>query len=967
MPHFRTKARAVDLLGKGQIADLPTAITELWKNGYDAYGDNLEAHLYFPNYQDVEDPFFMISDDGIGMSENDILEKWIVLGTDSKARREVPERGPEILGKEPRLPTGEKGIGRLSVAYLGSQMLMLTKKIGHPLQALFFDWRILDNYNLFIEDIELPLQPVKTLDEFDSAFSKLIDNYKKNFPSKNSDDFEKWEEHEDLIQEITDNLEKIKLPSFFNREIVSPLIGDEKGIHGTKFIILNPIDQLILLKNFDNPDESENEVVDFVFSCLSGLSNVFKQEKDKPAFNTKFFIYDDEIPVEVISQREFFDTEDFKNCDHIIQGVFDENGLFDGTVQIYNQTIEHQFKPNRSPGSTPYGPFELKFGYVEAQKKSSSLNDEQYTIIGKKLERYAGLYIYRDGFRVLPYGRTDYDFLKIEERRSKGAGYYYFSYRNMFGYIAISRETNSSLKDKAGREGFINNKAYQEFKSDLISFFYDLARKYFSTDPKQDYRSKQKEEIRQEKLEYEKEKEERKEFEKKLTLLPIELNKIENELLMLTEKLKGKLNQVSVVYEEIEEILRNIEECKIRAGELTPPEPVRFKPTDHQRKKLYDYQKYYEKFNNTILAQTEDIISSAQERLKEKELLEEFKQKVRQYESSLVQLIDRYEQHFDDSLMKLKKEIEYEKTEELKRFKQNYSNLTPDNLDTKVITRNLKLIENFFNERRNTLRKKIEPLVNHVSKLSLEVDEDVLVGYYKLEYERLKEKWEETQELAQLGIAVEIIDHQFNATYSRLANVISDLSSSIKEEQKSKRLYNHLKSLFEHLENNYKLLTPLYRTTGRIRKEIFGKEIKEYIQAFYSQELKEKEIELTSSKEFDNTSYFTYESILKPVFINVVNNAIYWLKSVESRKIHFDYEDEKMLIMNSGEPIEDIYVDGGDIFKLFFTRKPKGRGIGLYLAKTTLNSVGFDIEATNNPKYNRLGGACFIIKKIDKQ
>ena len=38
---FRTKARAVDLLGKGQIADLPTAITELWKNGYDAYADTI--------------------------------------------------------------------------------------------------------------------------------------------------------------------------------------------------------------------------------------------------------------------------------------------------------------------------------------------------------------------------------------------------------------------------------------------------------------------------------------------------------------------------------------------------------------------------------------------------------------------------------------------------------------------------------------------------------------------------------------------------------------------------------------------------------------------------------------------------------------------------------------------------------------------------------------------------------------
>lgn len=37
MANFRTKARAIDLLGRNQIADLPTAITELWKNGYDAY------------------------------------------------------------------------------------------------------------------------------------------------------------------------------------------------------------------------------------------------------------------------------------------------------------------------------------------------------------------------------------------------------------------------------------------------------------------------------------------------------------------------------------------------------------------------------------------------------------------------------------------------------------------------------------------------------------------------------------------------------------------------------------------------------------------------------------------------------------------------------------------------------------------------------------------------------------------
>lgn len=45
MAQFRTKARAVELLGKGQIADLPTAISELWKNGYDAYADQLSCNL----------------------------------------------------------------------------------------------------------------------------------------------------------------------------------------------------------------------------------------------------------------------------------------------------------------------------------------------------------------------------------------------------------------------------------------------------------------------------------------------------------------------------------------------------------------------------------------------------------------------------------------------------------------------------------------------------------------------------------------------------------------------------------------------------------------------------------------------------------------------------------------------------------------------------------------------------------
>ena len=158
MAQFRTKARAVELLGKGQIADLPTAISELWKNGYDAYADKLSCNLYLPGYKDNQAPVFTLSDNGFGMSKHDILNKWIVLGTDSKARGRSYLTDEERFGKAIRVPMGEKGIGRLSVAYLGSPMLMLTKKKNQKCQLLFIDWRILENYNLFIDDTSVPLK-----------------------------------------------------------------------------------------------------------------------------------------------------------------------------------------------------------------------------------------------------------------------------------------------------------------------------------------------------------------------------------------------------------------------------------------------------------------------------------------------------------------------------------------------------------------------------------------------------------------------------------------------------------------------------------------------------------------------------------------------------------------------------------------------------------------------------------------
>ena len=67
--------------------------------------------------------------------------------------------------------------------------------------------------------------------------------------------------------------------------------------------------------------------------------------------------------------------------------------------------------------------------------------------------------------------------------------------------------------------------------------------------------------------------------------------------------------------------------------------------------------------------------------------------------------------------------------------------------------------------------------------------------------------------------------------------------------------------------------------------------------------------------------------------------------------------------MNSGQRIEEHRLE--KIFQLFYSNRPNGRGIGLYLSKQSLNESYFDIYATNDKKYNLLNGACFVIKPLN--
>ena len=118
---FRVSTDILRRLGEELITSLDQGIVELVKNAYDA--DALNCTVEFKH---TEKPggTVVITDDGDGMSIEDIIDGWLVLGRSRKVPR---DRTP--LG---RLPAGSKGLGRLAALRMGEEVLLLTRPRAEP-------------------------------------------------------------------------------------------------------------------------------------------------------------------------------------------------------------------------------------------------------------------------------------------------------------------------------------------------------------------------------------------------------------------------------------------------------------------------------------------------------------------------------------------------------------------------------------------------------------------------------------------------------------------------------------------------------------------------------------------------------------------------------------------------------------------------------------------------------------------
>lgn len=202
-------------------------------------------------------------------------------------------------------------------------------------------------------------------------------------------------------------------------------------------------------------------------------------------FDYEVFVHRVDNTQRIVGTSDVFGIDNFRELEHSIEGTFDDHGIFKGRIVAFGndlgiKTFAPRF-PISSRRSDALGAFSFSVGTFEVDQKKSTLDPNQHAYTMAQAEKFSGIFVFRDSLRVMPYGRTNADFLGLEERRGKHAGRYFWAHRRSFGRVGFTRNANPSLKDKAGREGLVDNRAFREMRLLIINLLIVAADKYFGT------------------------------------------------------------------------------------------------------------------------------------------------------------------------------------------------------------------------------------------------------------------------------------------------------------------------------------------------------------------------------------------------------------------------------------------------------------------------------------------------------
>lgn len=376
--YFEPTGRLLMSIGKDLIKDLPAALVELVKNSYDADASYVKI-TYIKNEDGLN---IIVEDDGHGMSQDTVLNAWMVPSTDYKLKKKNSPKG--------RVYQGRKGIGRYAVSLLGNKLKLITTREGMETTACF-DW---DEFNSEKKLSDIPIF-ITTSKTTNNSGTKLIitNEYGNNLA--------------DEINEIdSQKVEKELSKLLFN---------------------INDFNIIVSYENFYSDDKK---------NICKGISQLEFSEAWHYKLSGKIhsdFSYE-------LEYLNFYTKEEKIFKDSFI------NELPKGSVSCGEISIDYRVYDKDPSG------IEVIMNFVNGNQNTNLSKTEIKNMLIDK----SGISIFRNDFRIRPYGDKGFDWLNLDSKRVQNPSMSIGS-EQINGKIGIESEEVSGLKEKSARDGLYEN------------------------------------------------------------------------------------------------------------------------------------------------------------------------------------------------------------------------------------------------------------------------------------------------------------------------------------------------------------------------------------------------------------------------------------------------------------------------------------------------------------------------------
>lgn len=240
---------------------------------------------------------------------------------------------------------------------------------------------------------------------------------------------------------------------------------------------------------------------------------------------------------------------------------------------------------------------------------------------------------------------------------------------------------------------------------------------------------------------------------------------------------------------------------------------------------------------------------------------------------------------------------------------------------------------------------------------------------YKRERDYLVRRAEITEDLAGVGLSVEMASHDIMLMMNRANAIVKELARSSRNsaDGKVRKRVDMLVGVLTQITESMRDVQSLFKSAKRRKKAVKIEPILDKISELYKSLLEERDIgyEKVVSRGSPLVADTT-DGVVMQVLINLFDNASYWLDTV-------DGENREICVTLNGTAGELIFSDSGPgideedqpyIFEPFYSGKgQEGRGLGLYIASQLLERHDYDISVAGDNQ-EMLPGANFVVSFV---